>query len=580
MKKTLLSLLCVTALTLGLLVPATEIDAAKKVKLSNKKISLKVGQSKKITLKRGKKSVKAKWSTSNKSIATVKSGKITAKSTGKAVIKAKFKKKTYKCNVTVLAADTDTSTNTGDNTNTNTNTGDNTNTNTNTGNNGTSTTTAAPSSNTTAPAATSTPDSSVSEEVSLNMTPEDGVIRSEGTAVTIRAIPKANTGSGVPTYQWYKDGTAISGATKNTYAAEAAGEYSVTVSYDNGVTLQSGSVTVTSEVESPESDVVEWTVEEEPFDGKYSYKDDETGKNYILPIKLKREYVSFNPWPTTLGQVQYVIKNCKDPFVIGALYVVAQSNYVYTNFTDSNCGKLAFDMLDQIQLGAGALTETNPLLPQYSLTNSEKQNINASGYNNYAYKKDGKSLSTQYVRDFASRTFCKGATPENNYAPNGNPDDINDKTTWKIKVDQYVYCFDQVDGDSDDADPVVKEEAKTITIPVYDDYGNETGETETLENWVMPALHIDPTFITVSPAPYKLETDDGNDFATKEHPFTFRIGLRYSSKKSVWIPSDYTDLNTATHDTLPSSITKYNFQANGLFSNNYVGPEDSNDDLF
>ena len=412
------------------------------------------------------------------------------------------------------------------------------------------------------------------KEVTLSMTPSDGVIRLEGTTVSIRAVPVSGmTGSGVPRYQWYKDGAKIEGATANPHKASEAGQYTCEIIYDDK-TLTSDAVAVTSTVESPTTDEVEWTVSANSFDGNFAYHDEETGKDYIYPIKLKSEYVSFNPWPTTVKQVQYVIRNCDDPFVIGALYVVAQSNYVYTNLTDDNCGKLSFDMMDQIQTGAGLLQEPTPSAPTYLMTNQERQDANANGLNSLAYKKDGVTPTTYLIRDFASRTFCVGATPENGYAPNGNTADINDKTKWKIRVDQYVYCFDQVAGDSDDVDPIVMSEAKTIPVTVTE---NGIESTETIENFRMPALHKEPDFITVCPEAYKLETDDGVEFATKEHPFSFRIGLR-KSKAGVWIPSDNIDLNKADHGNLPSKITK--FKARSFYTNDYVAPDDVNDSLF
>ncbi len=416
------------------------------------------------------------------------------------------------------------------------------------------------------------------EDVTLYMTPSDGVIRSEGTTVTLKAVPKkfGSTPEGYPKYQWYKDGNAVSGATQATYAAPAAGVYSCQITYPE-FTIKSGTVTVTSTVVGPVSEKVTWTIEKEIFEGKYCYKEDD-GKTRLYPIKLKREYVSFNPWPTTVAQVEYVIKNCKDPFVIGALYVVALDNYKYTKVTDSNCGKLCFDMLNTIALGAGALTETNPNIPQYTLTNTEKQNINAGAYNQLAYKKDGSTLSTHIVRDFAPRTFLKGATPENGYAPNGNAADINDKTKWKIKVDQYVYCFDQVASDSADVDPDLYTPAQTITIPLVNDKGEELGETETFENFKMPALHKDPTAITVCPTTYNLTTEDGLQFDTKEHNFGIRIGLQYSSKKNAWIPCDNVILNNAEHGAIITPIKKY--LASNLFStSHYLAPNDANDDL-
>ena len=236
-------------------------------------------------------------------------------------------------------------------------------------------------------------------------------------------------------------------------------------------------------------------------------------------------------------------------------------------------------MLDTLALGAGALTETNPSTPQYTLTNTEKGNIlNGTYSTSRPYKKDMVTLSPYYFYEFVPRTFLKGATPENGYAPNGNQADINDKTKWKITVDQYVYCFDQVDGDSDDADPVVKTEPFTLTVQPTDDNGNPKGEVETFPNWVMPALHKDATAVTVCPTPYGLMSETGTDFATKEHGFAVRIGMQYSSKKNVWIPCDNVSINKVEHGKIITPIKKY--LASTLFSSSkYVAPEDANDDL-
>ncbi len=551
--KKMLSMILTLAMVLTLLVPQTEVFAKAKVKnltISDKKITLVVGKKASLSIKakiKGKKKAKAikankvKWTSSDKKVATVnKKGKITAKKKGTATITAKYSGKTAKCKVTVLAKGDKDDGDGGDG-----------------GNGGGG-------------------QDNQNEEVTIYMTPEDGVIRSEGTTVTLKAVPR-KSGSGVPAYQWYKDGAAISNGTQNTYYAASAGKYSVEVKYSD-LTLKSGTVTVTSTVTGPTSNVVKWTVESEPFEGKYPYKDEETGKTYIYPILLKREYVSFNPWPTTVGQVEYVIKNCKDPFVIGALYVVALDNYKYTKLTDNNCGKLCFSMLDTLALGAGALTETNPGTPQYCLTNVEKGNINSGAYNSKAYKKDGVTLSSHIVRDFAPRTFLKGATPENGYAPNGNIADINDKTKWKIKVDQYVYCFDQVAGNSADADPVVASEAKTIVVKVVNDKGEETGETETIENFRMPALHKEPTAITVCPTTFKYTTEDGVEFQSKEHNSGIRIGLQYSSKKNVWIPCDNVSINKAVHGTFITPVKKY-LSSNLFSTSHYAAPVDANDDL-
>jgi hypothetical protein len=72
-----------------------------KPKLNKKKITLYVGKSKQLKLKKAK-SWKVKWKTSKKSVATVSSsGYVTAKHKGKATITAKYKGKKYKCKVTV-----------------------------------------------------------------------------------------------------------------------------------------------------------------------------------------------------------------------------------------------------------------------------------------------------------------------------------------------------------------------------------------------------------------------------------------------------------------------------------------------
>ena len=93
----LLAVIC----SVSLLGAGSAEAAAKKVKLNKTKVSITVGKSKTLTLKNAKKS-KVKWSSSNKTVATVNTkGKVAAKKTGKAVIKAKYKSKTYKCTVTV-----------------------------------------------------------------------------------------------------------------------------------------------------------------------------------------------------------------------------------------------------------------------------------------------------------------------------------------------------------------------------------------------------------------------------------------------------------------------------------------------
>lgn len=87
-------------------VQGSAAGAAKKPKISMSKLSLKVGQSKKLSVKNlsKKQSKKVKWSSSAKKVAQVnKSGKVTAKSKGVAKVTAKVGKKKYTCRVTVTA---------------------------------------------------------------------------------------------------------------------------------------------------------------------------------------------------------------------------------------------------------------------------------------------------------------------------------------------------------------------------------------------------------------------------------------------------------------------------------------------
>lgn len=96
------------AVMMVMVVPSTS-EAASKVQLNKKKVTLTITNKKKnpaVTLKvKGvskKIARKAKWTTSNKKVAVVKKGKVTAKKAGKAVITCKVRGKKYKCRVTVL----------------------------------------------------------------------------------------------------------------------------------------------------------------------------------------------------------------------------------------------------------------------------------------------------------------------------------------------------------------------------------------------------------------------------------------------------------------------------------------------
>lgn len=84
-------------------VNVTVKPVAKKISISKKSATLKVG--KKLTLKlKNAKASKVKWSSSKKKVATVsKNGVVKAKKKGKATITAKYKGKKYKCKITVKA---------------------------------------------------------------------------------------------------------------------------------------------------------------------------------------------------------------------------------------------------------------------------------------------------------------------------------------------------------------------------------------------------------------------------------------------------------------------------------------------
>lgn len=107
MKKLTKQLAIVLAVALTLAgVAGNGAMAAKKAKISNSKLTLKVGQSKKISVRNltKKQKKKVKWSSSNKKVATVsKSGSVKAKKKGTAKITAKMGKKKYVCKVTVAA---------------------------------------------------------------------------------------------------------------------------------------------------------------------------------------------------------------------------------------------------------------------------------------------------------------------------------------------------------------------------------------------------------------------------------------------------------------------------------------------
>ena len=90
------------ALTLALAVTALmfNVSAAESAKLSDSAVTIEVGASYQLYVDRATQSIS--WSSSDKSVATVSNGKVTAKKAGKTTITAKHGKTSLKCNVTVV----------------------------------------------------------------------------------------------------------------------------------------------------------------------------------------------------------------------------------------------------------------------------------------------------------------------------------------------------------------------------------------------------------------------------------------------------------------------------------------------
>lgn len=93
-----------TAVTVPTIEPVTQtVYATKTVTISRKSATLKVGQTTNLSVKNTSK--KAKWSTSNKKVATVnQNGKVVAKKKGTVTITAKIGGKSYKCKVTIKSS--------------------------------------------------------------------------------------------------------------------------------------------------------------------------------------------------------------------------------------------------------------------------------------------------------------------------------------------------------------------------------------------------------------------------------------------------------------------------------------------
>ena len=104
MKKTFLCFSLSFALLASALSPSFSADVFAKAKLAKTKITLTVGQKKKITIKGKKKKAKYTFKASNKKVSVNKKGVVTAKKAGKTkiTVKEKLKKKTKKIGVVTI----------------------------------------------------------------------------------------------------------------------------------------------------------------------------------------------------------------------------------------------------------------------------------------------------------------------------------------------------------------------------------------------------------------------------------------------------------------------------------------------
>lgn len=107
-KRRFVGIVLAAAIGIAATQPVESLEAAGKIKLSKKEVSLREGKT--VTLKVIGTKKKAKWKTSNKKVAVVSTGgKVTAKKEGKCKIIAQVASKSYTCNVTVLKRQTDNS---------------------------------------------------------------------------------------------------------------------------------------------------------------------------------------------------------------------------------------------------------------------------------------------------------------------------------------------------------------------------------------------------------------------------------------------------------------------------------------
>ena len=256
------------------------------------------------------------------------------------------------------------------------------------------------------------------------------------------------------------------------------------------------------------SDKVTVTVTSETFSGKY--ETNASGKSEIKEANdLTRKYISFDPWPTTDDQIEYVIRNYSDPYVTAALFIVALDNFEKGKDMNDRSGRM-FDMIESIYTGDDILDDST-----YKVDNFAVQRINVN-YGMGEVLVDGGSKVPIY--SFAPRAYMKGATPENNYTPEGG----SDKTKWKIVVDEYVY-----NGD------------------------------------------IDNGYITVCPQRYTLEKETETSTPVHvEHNAVLRIGMRRHKATGVWVPTPVSALS----GEVSGNVKPFDITSTVLFSNNYVPP--------
>ena len=105
LKRILSFVLCLVMIVTVIQIASQNVYAAKKIKLNKTKLTMYVGEKEYLHLYEGKYWTSAKWSSSNKKVATVNSkGQIKALKSGTAKITAKYNNKKYVCKLTVKDA--------------------------------------------------------------------------------------------------------------------------------------------------------------------------------------------------------------------------------------------------------------------------------------------------------------------------------------------------------------------------------------------------------------------------------------------------------------------------------------------